>query len=371
MKIRLENIKVRALVDGYVNIKGDSSKNIEDEGVRGFGGKLNIRPPYQREFLYEGEQKNEVIRSVINNFPLNVMYWVDNENDTYEVLDGQQRIISICSYIIGEFSVDGKFFHSLTQKEKDVILDYELFVYFVIGDEREKLDWFKVINIAGLKLDDQELRNAIYVGPWLMEAKRYFSDPGKAGDYYSKNYQNKVAIRQALLEYALEWICMKEEMDVEEYMSKHQHDKNADELIEYFEKVIEWVKKNFVDVYPDMKSINWGELYHKYKDIKLNYLDVSKDVKRLRGDSDVLKKTGIYEYILSGNESLLNIRSFTDTDKITAYTNQKGICVKCNDHFEMNEMDADHIDPWSKGGKTELKNLQMLCKNCNRKKSNK
>ncbi|MGL4617181.1 MAG: HNH endonuclease family protein [Mycoplasmoidaceae bacterium] len=372
MKIELKNIKIREVFEGYKNVKFDSKINKPDVGVVGYGGKLNIRPAYQREFIYDSERQKAVINSVKKGFPLNTIYWVDNENDTYEVLDGQQRLISICEFLSSKFTDDDeKYFHSLTKKEQDKIFDYELFVYFVSGDEREKLDWFEIINISGVKLEEQELKNAIYTGPWLSEAKRFFSVQSQAGDYYSSKYQNKVANRQLLLELALSWICMEKNKKISEYMSEHQHDKNADELIAYFKEVIEWVKKNFVDTDPDMKKINWGQLYYKYKNKPLNYQEVSNEVKRLRQDSDVENKSGIYEYILSGDEKHLNIRAFTKNDKISVYEQQNRKCNICKEYFEFNEMEGDHITPWSKGGKTELKNLQMLCMDCNRKKSNK
>ncbi|MGL5640473.1 MAG: HNH endonuclease family protein [Mycoplasmoidaceae bacterium] len=371
MRIELRNIKIRDVFEGYKNVKFDSKTNGADAGVVGYGGKLNIRPAYQREFIYDYDRQKAVISSVKKGFPLNTIYWVDNGNDTYEVLDGQQRLISICEYLSYKFNDDnGKYFHSLTKKEQDEILDYELFVYFVSGEEREKLNWFEIINIAGVKLEDQELRNAIYTGPWLAEAKRYFSVQGQAGDYYSNKYQNKTANRQLLLELALSWICIKKDKEIRAYMSEHQYDKNADELISYFKEVIEWVKKNFVDTDPDMKKINWGQLYYEYKDKPLNYQEVSNEVKRLRQDSDVENKSGIYQYILSGDEKHLNIRAFPKNDKISVYEQQDRKCNICKKYFEFNDMEGDHIKPWSKGGKTIISNLQMLCKDCNKKKSN-
>jgi hypothetical protein len=363
MKINLRNVKIRDAVENYIND--------QINGVKAYGGKLDIRPPYQREFVYGEEKRNAVIETIKKNFPLNVMYWVDNENDTFEVLDGQQRLISICEYIYGVFNVDSNYFHSLTDVEKNKILDYELMVYFCSGTDQEKLDWFKTINIAGEKLEEQELRNAVYVGPWLLDAKRYFSSTNQGADKISKNFHNVVVIRQKLLELALKWICLKEGSTIESYMSKHQFDKDAIELWNYFRDIVNWIEKYFVDIYSDMKKVDWGILYIKYKDIELNANDVSDRIKELRKDSEVQSHSGIYEYILSGNEKTLNLRAFEQNDKTTKYEQQNGLCAICKKHKELTEMEGDHILPWSKGGKTKIENLQMLCRDCNRTKTNK
>ena len=358
MKIKLKEISIREIVNGYVNN--------DDEGVIGYGGKLNIRPKYQREFVYKDKQRDAVIDTVRRDFPLNVMYWVDNGNDTYEVLDGQQRTISICEYVNGTFSINYQYFHNLEQDEKEQILDYKLMIYFCEGTDKEKLEWFKTINIAGEKLTDQELRNAIYTGEWLTDAKRYFSKNGCVAYGLGGDYLSGVAIRQDYLETTLKWISND---NIEEYMAKHQHSPNANELWLYFQSVINWVKVVFPNYRKEMKGIEWGRLYNEYKDVDFNSAELEKHIKELMMDEDVTNKKGIYEYLLDGKEKHLNIREFTPNQKREAYERQDGICPNCKGHFEIQEMEGDHITPWHSGGKTNAENCQMLCKECNRRKS--
>lgn len=360
MKIELKEITVKALFEGYKN-------NLED-GVIGYGGLLNIRPKYQREFVYKDAQRNAVIDSIRKNYPLNVMYWVVNDTGTFEVLDGQQRTISICEYIDGSFSINYQYFHNLTDDEKNQILDYSLMVYFCEGTDSEKLAWFKIINIAGEKLTDQELRNAVYTGSWLTDAKRYFSKTGCVAYGVANNYLTGVAIRQDYLETAIRWISKD---NIEDYMSKHQHESNANDLWLYFTGVIDWVKILFPKYRKEMKSVEWGKLYNENKDKKFDSNELEKEVHELMQDEDVTKRTGIYEYVINGNEKALNIRAFSDNQRREAYEKQKGFCPNCNESFEIEEMEADHIKPWSKGGKSISENCQMLCKNCNRVKSGK
>ncbi len=360
MKIELKEIPVRDVVNGYVN-------NDED-GVVGFDGKLNIRPKYQREFIYKDKQRDSVIETVKKDFPLNVMYWVKNEDDTYEVLDGQQRTISICEYVIGKFSLNYQYFHNLEDIEKEQILDYKLMVYFCDGNDKEKLDWFKTINIAGEKLTDQELRNAIYTGTWLTEAKKYFSKSGCPAHSIASDYLKGSSIRQEYLETAISWIC---DGEIEDYMSKNQHEPNANELWLYFKSVIDWVQVVFPKYRKEMKGVAWGLLYNDFKDEKFDSKKLEGEITKLMQDEDVTKKSGIYLYLLTKNEKYLSIRAFTDKQKREAYEKQKSICSKCEQHFELNEMEADHIKPWHEGGKTTEENCQMLCKMCNRTKSGK
>ncbi len=242
MQIELREISVREVTAGYIN-------NQED-GVVGYGGLLNIRPKYQREFVYRDKQRDSVIETVRKNFPLNVMYWVKNDDNTYEVLDGQQRTISICEYVAGNFSLDFQYFHNLTDTEREQILDYKLMVYFCEGNDREKLDWFKTINIAGEKLTDQELRNAIYTGTWLTDAKRYFSRSSGPAYGLGNNYLSGSAIRQEYLETAISWINSGE---IEAYMATHQHDPNAFELWSYFQNVITWTSAVFPNYRREMR----------------------------------------------------------------------------------------------------------------------
>lgn len=358
MKIKLHEIAVREVVESYVD-------NAE-EGVVGYGGKLNIRPKYQREFVYDEKKRNAVIDTICKDFPLNVMYWVKNEDGTFEVLDGQQRTISFCQYVKGDFSIDNRAFHNLTVTEKEQILNYKLMIYFCEGNDKEKLDWFRIINIAGEKLTDQELRNAVYTGTWLSDAKLKFSKSNCAAYLLAKNYVNGSPIRQEILETAINWISNGE---IEKYMSIHQHDPNANELWTYFRNVIEWVKLTFITYRKEMKGINWGGLYDKFKGDIFDTVKLEQEIQALMMDDDVTNKKGVYQYVLTRNEKHLNIRRFTESQKRAAYEKQKGICKKCGEHFEIKGMEADHITPWNKGGKTSTENCQMLCLECNRRKS--
>lgn len=362
MKIELNEITVREVAKDYVD-------NAE-EGVTGYGGKLNIRPKYQREFIYDEKKRNAVIDTIRKDFPLNVMYWVVNDEGNFEVLDGQQRTISFCQYVTGAFSVDAgghnKAFHNLTETEKAQILDYKLMVYFCEGNDKEKLDWFKIINIAGEKLTEQELRNAVYTGTWLTAAKTIFSKSNCAAYLLAKDYLNGSPIRQEILQTAISWISGD---DIEKYMSIHQQDPNANELWTYFKNVIEWVKLTFTVYRHEMKGIDWGGLYDKYKGNMFDTAKLEKEIQVLMIDDDVSKKSGIYPYVLTRNEKYLSIRTFTESQKRTAYERQKGICSKCGKHFDLKEMEADHTTPWSKGGKTNPENCRMLCLDCNRCKS--
>lgn len=370
MKIELHKIKVREVVIGYVD-------NAE-EGVVGYSGKLDIRPKYQREFVYKDKQRDAVIETVKNGFPLNVMYWVVREDGGYEVLDGQQRTISLAQYVNGDFSINfnGRtaMFHNLTDEEQNQILDYELMIYFCEGADKERLDWFRIINIAGEKLTDQELRNAVYTGSWLSDAKLKFSKTNCAAYLLANDGGQLVSgspIRQEYLETALSWI---NDGKIEDYMAKHQHDANADELWNYFQDVITWVRKTFTNYRREMASVNWGELYNRFKDKKFHANELESEIAKLMQDEDVTKKSGIYPYILTRQEKHLSIREFTDKMKREAYERQKGICTArnaiCgNAHFKIEDMEADHIDPWHEGGKTVSENCQMLCQQDNRTKS--
>ena len=360
MKIELKEITIQEVSDGY--------KNSDEEGVVGYGGKLNIRPKYQREFIYKDDKRNAVIETVKKNFPLNVMYWVKSEDGTFEVMDGQQRTISFCEYIDGKFSLNNLYFHNLTNTDKEQILNYKLMIYFCEGNDKEKLDWFKIINIAGEKLTDQELRNAIYTGTWLTDAKRYFSKSGCPAYGIASNYLKGVAIRQEYLETVIRWISGDR---IEDYMSKHQHEPNANELWLYFQNVINWVRVVFPNYRKEMKGVEFGLLHNEFKNEKIDSKKIEKEITELMQDEDVTKKSGIYPYVLTRQEKYLNIRSFTEKMKREAYERQKGICKKCKEHFEIEEMEADHIKPWHEGGKTVAKNCQMLCKQDNRTKSGK
>ena len=363
MKIDLKNVKVRDLVEAYSD-KGE-------DGVRGYANRLNIRPAYQREFIYKEKQRNEVINTVRKNFPLNTMYWAV-AGDGFELMDGQQRTISICQYVTGDFSilVDGSpmFFHNLTVEKQEQIFDYEISVYVCEGSPGETLDWFKIINIAGEELTDQELRNAIYTGPWLADAKRWFSRSGGPAYHRGEKYVTGSPIRQEYLEKSLEWLSRGK---IEDYMSRHQHDADAQELWQYFQEVIAWIERIFPTYRKIMKGLEWGKFYNEHKDDKVNAADLERRIQELIIDDEVDSKKGIYEYLLSGNEKTLSLRAFDEKTKVKAYENQAGVCPVCTKHFDYEKMEADHIIPWSKGGKTVIDNCQMLCMKDNRTKSGK
>jgi hypothetical protein len=363
MKIDLHKIPVRDVIVGY--------KDSAEEGVVAYGGKLDIRPKYQREFVYTGKQRDAVLETVKNGFPLNVMYWVKTDQGNFEVMDGQQRTISIGQYVNGDFSLGDRFFHNLTKEEQNQILDYELMIYFCEGTDKERLDWFRIINIAGEKLTDQELRNAVYTGAWLSDAKLKFSKTHCAAYLLANDggsLVNGSPIRQEYLETALSWI---NDGKIEDYMAKHQHDKNAEELWEYFQDVIAWVHKTFTKYRKEMKGVEWGRLYNKYKDVAYDTKEIEGKTLKLIDDDEVQSLKGVYEYILTGEEKHLNLRQFDDKTKRKVFEKQKGKCVWCKKTFEFEEMEADHITPWHEGGKTTAMNCQMLCKDDNRKKSGK
>lgn len=366
MKIELNEITVRDLTKGYLDLG--------DDGVRGFDGLLDIRPPYQREFIYNEKQRDAVITTIKHNFPLNVMYWAKREDGTFEVIDGQQRTISVCQYVNGDFSYDFKFFENLTKEEQDQILDYKLMVYICEGSDKEKLDWFRVINIAGVKLTDQELRNAVYAGPFVTDAKRYFSKNGCPAYKMASDIMTGSAIRQDYLETALEWISASQNLKtVEQYMAIHQHDPNCNQLWQYFNAVVTWVNATF-DVKKRKKimaGVNWGALYDEFKDTILDKSKLDEEIGRLIIDSEVGNNKGICVYVLTRNENVLNLRAFPEDMKLALYEKQNGICPICKKHFDIEFMEADHITPWSQGGKTVIENGQMLCKECNRRKSDK
>jgi len=361
VKIELHEITVHDIVNGYV----DSA----EEGVVGYGGQLDIRPKYQREFIYDAKKRAAVIDTIRKGFPLNVMYWVVTDEGTYEVMDGQQRTISFCQYVKGDFSipVDGHpmAFHNLPKTLQDQILDYTLMVYFCSGTDKEKLDWFRIINIAGERLTEQELRNAVYTGPWLSHAKTIFSKTNCAAYLLANRYVNGKPIRQDFLETAISW---RSGGEIEPYMSDHQHDPNANELWSYFQSVISWVDMTFTTYRSEMKGVDWGGLYDQFKDELYDTAKLEDEIKVLMIDDDVTKQKGIYSYLLTRDEKYLSIRPFSPAHRRRAYERQAGICPRCGKHFEIGEMEADHITPWSKGGNTDADNCQMLCLEDNRRK---
>ena len=371
MKITPIQVSVRDLTENY--------KDDGDDGVFGYNDRLTIRPKFQRQFVYSDKQRDLVIDSVMKNRPLNVMYWSKTGDDTYEVLDGQQRTISICQYVHSDFPVkmngNDRFFHNLTETEKEQLLDYELFVYLCEGTEEEKLEWFKVINIAGATLTDQELLNATYTGTWLSDAKNYFSKRNCVAGRMAEGYIKGNPIRQDYLEKVLKWIADRDGLESGQmYMAIHQHDEDANDLWLYFQSVINWAKMYFPEVRKGITdSQDWGLLYNKYHGNTYNSNTLETDMQKLLLDDDVTKNSGIIPYLLSErtkyDEKYLSLRAFTEAQKRRVYTRQGGTCAYCHKPFEFEEMQGDHITPWSQGGRTTDDNLQMLCQKCNNLKS--
>ncbi len=390
MEIVQKNVTIRELADGYFN------DTTGEQGVRGYHGLLNIRPKYQREFIYGDKDRDEVVRSVMNNLPINVIYWFksirEDGSDGYEMLDGQQRTISICGYVTNAFSVDGLPFQNLPKDRREDILNYPLLVFVCEGKESERLKWFNTINTRGQQLTDQELLNAVFAGPWLEAAKRDFSRRNQGADNF-KDYLSGSCIRQDFLRTAIYWIARSEgdkgkiQDVVQRYMSAHKMDTNAELLWNYFEQVMDWVKKVFPEKYSEMKGLDWGELYEKYHENKYDCDTVKAKVSELRADVAVQSRSGIFEYVLDGcnNPQFLNIRIFSAPVKAKVYKHQtleakaRGVsnCPLCaishvnNTHiWEEHEMEADHVKAWENGGNTDISNCQMLCITHNRAKGN-
>ena len=371
MKIELHNVKIEDVFNGY--------QNDGEDGVFAYGGKLTIRPPYQREFIYDLQEQEAVLHTILKGFPLNTMYWVKTGDDEYEVLDGQQRTLSAMEFLSHKLQIkwNGKSYYndSLPDDLYDKLMNYEFMVYICEGTESEKLEWFEVVNVAGEELTKQELRNSVYTGAWLSNAKKYFSKSNCPARGLSEKYITGTPNRQELLEKALIGICELQGLkDVNDYMAKHKSDNDADELWQYFQDVIHWAEKIFPKYYADMKGLDWCHLYNLYHNNTYNSTQMSAEVKRLHEDEEVQKNKGIYEYLLSKDNDpfaakLLGLRAFPERDKQAAYSKQGGICPICKNHFEYNEMTGDHIKPWSKGGQTIPENCQMLCRDCNSKKS--
>lgn len=412
MEITLFNtIKISELAKGFTDT--------DETGCIAYGGKLNVRPKYQREFVYDDIKRRKVVESVIKGRPLNVMYFSKNSDGTYEVIDGQQRIISICQFINNMFSIklNGNDMKFSNIKSTDPLLatkisEYKPLIYLCEGTDAEKLEWFETINIAGEVLTPQELRNAVYTGSWLSDAKTYFSKTNcaayiLAGQKKSNTYYiSKSPIRQEFLETAIYWASSFDHLNdteklnkdtlIKRYMSDHQNDNNAKVLKAHFEKVISWIKKNFTVCRPAMSTIEWGELYNKFYKNTYNAADLEEKISELMEDEDVQNKKGIYPYVLeyfgknddgtkmTVKENHLNLRTFKENIISEVYEEQTNnanlervsncpLCAKAgsNKIFRLDEMDADHIIPWSKGGKTTKENCQLLCQYHNRSKSNK
>ena len=365
MKISLQYIKVKDIFNGYIDK--------DDDGVYGYGGKLDIRPAYQRNFVYNESQSREVIYTILKNFPLNIMYWVKTADNKFEVLDGQQRTLAIMQFLDHKYDIvlNGKSYYcdSLPDDLYERLINYELFIYICEGETSEKLEWFNIVNLTGVKLTDQELRNSAYTGKWLSDAKYHFSKRNCAAYSLGKNYFNGDPNRQELLEIALKGLSGSKDESIVKYMSDHSHNDDADELWQYYQDVIHLIEKIFTNYRKEMKGLDWCSYYNKYKDNTYNSTQIEKSISNLMQDDDVTSKKGIYLYILTGQEKYLNIREFPERDKRSAYERQKGKCAICKKTFDYSEMHGDHIKAWSKGGKTEPSNCQMLCTKCNLQKS--
>lgn len=365
MKTTRESIQVRELFNGYLDKEWD--------GVVGYGGKLDIRPIYQREFVYDIPNEQAVIATILKGHPINLMYWVQNKDGNYELLDGQQRSLSICRFLDHKYYIIDKngnkvYENTMLTEDKEKILNYTLDICICNGTEGEILDWFRTINIKGKELNEQEALNATHTGTWLTDAKRYFSKPNCAAYGLSKDFVNGIVERQDYLTRALEWVSNN---DVQGYMSEHRNDNDATELWNYFNNVIAWIKATFIEYRREMDGLNWGKLYNQYNSIAFDPIELEKQIKDLMKNEEVQKKSGIYEYVLTGNESILDIRTFDQNIKRTKYEQQNGRCAICGEYFTFEKMHADHIKPWSEGGRTIIENCQILCTKDNLLKSNK
>ena len=369
MNITRKQITIAELIDGYEE-KGKEGI----EGVVAFGGKLDVRPAYQREYVYSPKERDEVIRSIKKGFPLNIMYWSKVGDDHYELMDGQQRTISICRYAADDyqtFSVDHKYFHNILDPvERQAIYDYTLDIYICEGTPNEIHDWFSVINIAGKVLSPQELLNTSYTGTWLSSAKLFFSKPQCTAYNMASDYMSGSPIRQEYLETVLKWISDRDGLDkIADYMALHQHDENADDIINYFKSVIEWVEKTFINKRKSlMCGLQWGLMYNSHKDDDLDPVATEQKIKSLLQDYDVTNQKGVYEYILTRNEKFLSIRAFDAREKRQVYERQNQKCADCGLHFEIEDMEAHHIKRWTDGGHTSIDNCVMLCPACHDKR---
>lgn len=387
MKTKLRtDVTVADACDGFVY------NQLEGKGLFGLGGKLTIQPEYQRNYIYAeggGKREQAVIHSLLKGYPLGLIYFNKVGSDRFDVLDGQQRITSIGRFVTNKFAImDGgnpKNFDSLPADQRDRIRKSKLLIYECEGTETEIKQWFETINIAGVPLNEQELLNAIYSGPFVTKAKEEFSNSQNANIQKWGAYIKGSANRQDFLERALEWVS---KGDVGSYMNAHRKDADIDELKNYFNSVIDWVSTVFTDVMPDMKGLEWGRLYEEYHGNSYDPKKTSHAVKELAADDDVTNRKGIFEYILGGSidTKLLNVRVFDEKVKKATYAKQtqaaeaKGesncpLCAIGHDAnksriYALNEMDADHVSAWSKAGDSSARNCQMLCVTHNRAKGN-
>ena len=386
MKTNLNtSITIQQLCDGFVY------NELEGKGLFGLSGKLTIQPEYQRSYIYnDGKKDVAVIQSILNGYPLGLIYFNQTDDGNFEVLDGQQRITSIGRFVTNKFSIvfNGieNTFDSLPKDQQEKILNTTMLVYECYGTESEIKQWFKTINIVGVPLNEQELRNAIYSGIFVTKAKEWFSNSRNTNIQKWNAYIKGDVKRQEILECALGWVSCG---DIDGYMAKHRTDNNIDELKAYFESVIDWINTTFSEVKKDMCGLEWGRLYKTYKDKPYSPSKLKDEINKLYFDENVTNRKGIWEFVLgdSSNTRLLNIRIFDDKIKKQAYriqtdkAKQQGIsnCPLCANGDNANktriwalkEMEADHVSAWSKGGDSTLENCEMLCLTHNRIKGNK
>lgn len=379
------DIKIKDIVDGFLY------NELEGKGIFGWGGKLTIQPEYQRNYIYaDGRKDVAVIESILKEYPIGLIYFNTVKEDVYEVLDGQQRITSIGRFVLNKFAIKDnhgmeQYFSALNVEIQEKILDTDLLIYFCEGKESEIKEWFRTINIAGIPLNDQELLNAVYSGPFVTLAKAEFSNSQNSNIQKWSAYISGAVNRQDFLRVALEWVSKD---NVGEYMSRHRSNTNITELKVYFNSVIEWVSSVFIDIHKEMCGLDWGKLYEDYHNTPYNAETISKQVKSLIFDDSIKYKKGIFEFVLGGSVDyrLLDIRIFDEATKRKVFAKQTEIAEKRNisncplcsighganksKKWSFNEMDADHVSAWSKGGSTSISNCQLLCKTHNRAKGN-
>lgn len=380
------DITVKDICEGFVY------NELEGKGLFGLSGKLTIQPEYQRNYIYaDGKKDVAVIESILKKYPLGLIYFNKINDDNLEVLDGQQRITSIGRYVANKFAIKDEngmeqYFSGIAKSKQDLILKTPLLIYECEGTEPEIKNWFRTINIVGVPLNNQEINNAVFSGPFVTLAKEEFSNSQNSNIHKWSAYVSGSANRQDFLERALEWVSKD---DIIPYMSLHRKDNNITELKNYFTSVIDWVSAVFKDVESEMKGLKWGELYESYKKQPYDPQKVSDQVKELYADPYVKNRKGVFEYILGGlsDTKLLDIRVFDEATKKSIFSKQTQeaekkeisncpLCAIGNNSnktriYKINEMDADHVAAWSKGGKTDMKNCEMLCKTHNRAKGNK
>jgi uncharacterized protein with ParB-like and HNH nuclease domain len=378
-------ITIKEICNGFIY------NDLEGKGLFGLSGKLTIQPEYQRNYIYaDGKRDVSVIDSILRGYPLGLLYFNVVEKDKFEVLDGQQRITSIGRFITNKFAIKDEngmeqYFRGIAKNKQNIILNTKLLVYECKGSESEIKDWFKTINISGVPLNNQELLNAVYSGPFVTLCKAEFSNSQNSNIQKWGAYIYGSANRQDFLECALEWVSKGK---VGDYMSNHRQDNNINELTLYFNSVIEWVSSVFTDIESEMRGLEWGRLYETYHNKSFDSSKVSKLVKKYYADPYVKNRKGVFEFILGGcvDKKLLEVRVFDEATKKSVYTLQtknskvKGLsnCPLCAIGPESGkakiwnfaDMDADHVTAWSKGGPTIMKNCQMLCKTHNRSKGN-